>query len=332
MLTKNEKNWNDELTLKLRELTMLRAGVFSEEYRDICLKFSGRRNAIVINRIEELKEVLLIIKDAADDDRMVYDFDADSGSKANSKFMNKVMSSFRTATPEDIELWDGDKFLGGLVYYSVKRAAWTFEMNAKFEILRLGATKDYFTNFIWMRYRVKSDLQDTAYTVYDLSEVLKPAVAKIDIDAIQEQIKTLRRTISLVETEADRQNLEKAALELFAEEFELAEDLEIVVDQVTEKSEVITEEQKEIVVVLEKPIQQQEEEVVVSTEQKKLPALEFLRLLNKYLSSNYEPELDAERFNELWVKHNSDYRIIATIAFEDTDIEDEVEEFLETLL
>ena len=81
---------------------------------------------------------------------------------------------------------------------------------------------------------------------------------------------------------------------------------------------------------LEKQIQQQE--VVVSTEQKKLPALEFLRLLNKYLSSNYEPELDAERFNELWVKHNSDYRIIATIAFEDTDIEDEVEEFLETLL
>ena len=160
--------------------------------------------------------------------------------------------------------------------------------------------------------------------------MLKPAVAKIDIDAIQEQIKILRRTISLVETEADRQNLEKAALELFAEEFELAEDLEIVVDQVTEKSEVITEEQKEIVVVLEKPIQHQE--VVVSTEQKKLPALEFLRLLNKYLSSNYEQELDAERFNELWVKHNSDYRIIATIAFEDTDIEDEVEEFLETLL
>ena len=181
-----------------------------------------------------------------------------------------------------------------------------------------------------MRYRVKSDLQDTAYTVSDLSEVLKPAVAKIDIDAIQEQIKTLRRTISLVETEADRQNLEKAALELFAEEFELVEDLEIVVDQVTEKSEVITEEQKEIVVVLEKPIQQQE--VVISTKQKKLPALEFLRLLNKYLSSNYEPELDAERFNELWIKHNSDYRIIAAIAFEDTDIEDEVEEFLETLL
>lgn len=331
MLTKNEKNWNDELTLKLRELTMLRAGVFSEEYRDICLKFSGRRNAIVINRIEELKEVLLIIKNAAADDRMVYDFDADSGSKANSKFMNKVMSSFRTATPEDIELWDGDKFLGGLVYYSVKRAAWTFEMNAKFEMLRLGAAKDYFTNFIWMRYRVKSDLQDTAYTISDLSEVLKPAVAKIDIDAIQEQMKILRRTISLVETEADRQNLEKAALELFTEEFELVEDVEVVIEPtVAEESEVIIKERQETIVVLEKPIQQQE--VVVLTEQKKLPALEFLRLLNKYLSSNYEPELDAERFNELWVKHNSDYRIIATIAFEDTDIEDEVEEFLDTLL
>ena len=35
MLVKNEKNWNDELTLKLRELTMLKAGVFSDEYRDV---------------------------------------------------------------------------------------------------------------------------------------------------------------------------------------------------------------------------------------------------------------------------------------------------------
>ena len=324
MLVKNEKNWNDELTLKLRELTMLKAGVFSDEYRDVCLKFSGRRNAIVINRIEELKEILTVIKDAAADDRMVYDFDADTGSKANSKFMNKVMASFRTATPEDIELWDGEKFLGGLVYYSVKRAAWTFEMSAKFEILRLGATKDYFTNFIWMRYRVKSDLQDTAYSVKDLNDVLKPAVAKIDINAIQEQIKTLRRTIALVETEADRQNLEKAALELFAEEFEIQEQQVDIAEteMVFEQQQV--EETKEPEVEETKPI--------VQENKKKLQALELLKALNKYLSKNYEQELDSERFNELWIEHNGDFEVITKIAFEDTDIEDEIEEFLETLL
>ena len=324
MLVKNEKNWNDELTLKLRELTMLKAGVFSDEYRDVCLKFSGRRNAIVINRIEELKEILTVIKDAAADDRMVYDFDADTGSKANSKFMNKVMASFRTATPEDIELWDGDKFLGGLVYYSVKRAAWTFEMSAKFEILRLGATKDYFTNFIWMRYRVKSDLQDTAYSVKDLNDVLKPAVAKIDINAIQEQIKMLRRTIALVETEADRQNLEKTALELFAEEFEIQEQQVDIAEteMVFEQQQV--EETKEPEVEETKPI--------VQENKKKLQALEFLKVLNKYLSKNYEQELDSERFNELWIEHNGDFEVITKIAFEDTDIEDEIEEFLETLL
>ena len=324
MLVKNEKNWNDELTLKLRELTMLKAGVFSDEYRDVCLKFSGRRNAIVINRIEELKEILTVIKDAAADDRMVYDFDADTGSKANSKFMNKVMASFRTATPEDIELWDGEKFLGGLVYYSVKRAAWTFEMSAKFEILRLGATKDYFTNFIWMRYRVKSDLQDTAYSVKDLNDVLKPAVAKIDINAIQEQIKTLRRTIALVETEADRQNLEKAALELFAEEFEIQEQQVDIAEteMVFEQQQV--EETKEPEVEETKPI--------VQENKKKLQALEFLKALNKYLSKNYEQELDSERFNGLWIEHNGDFEAITKIAFEDTDIEDEIEEFLETLL
>lgn len=328
MLVKNEKNWNDELTLKLRELTMLKAGVFSDEYRDVCLKFSGRRNAIVINRIEELKEILTVIKDAAADDRMVYDFDADTGSKANSKFMNKVMASFRTATPEDIELWDGDKFLGGLVYYSVKRAAWAFEMSAKFEILRLGATKDYFTNFIWMRYRIKSDLQDTAYSVKDLNDVLKPAVAKIDINAIQEQIKTLRRTIALVETEADRQNLEKAALELFAEEFELTEELPVVAELVTEEVDAVVVEQLEMISVTEESIKQPE----VATRQKPLPALEFLKMLNRYLSKNYEQELDSEKFNELWIKHNGDFEAITKIAFEDTDIEDEIEEFLETLL
>ena len=328
MLVKNEKNWNDELTLKLRELTMLKAGVFSDEYRDVCLKFSGRRNAIVINRIEELKEILTVIKDAAADDRMVYDFDADTGSKANSKFMNKVMASFRTATPEDIELWDGDKFLGGLVYYSVKRAAWAFEMSAKFEILRLGATKDYFTNFIWMRYRIKSDLQDTAYSVKDLNDVLKPAVAKIDINAIQEQIKTLRRTIALVETEADRQNLEKAALELFAEEFELTEELPVVAELVTEEVDAVVVEQLEMISVTEESIKQPE----VATRQKPLPALEFLKMLNRYLSKNYEQELDSEKFNELWIKHNGDFESITKIAFEDTDIEDEIEEFLETLL
>ena len=324
MLVKNEKNWNDELTLKLRELTMLKAGVFSDEYRDVCLKFSGRRNAIVINRIEELKEILTVIKDAAADDRMVYDFDADTGSKANSKFMNKVMASFRTATPEDIELWDGEKFLGGLVYYSVKRAAWTFEMSAKFEILRLGTTKDYFTNFIWMRYRVKSDLQDTAYSVKDLNDVLKPAVAKIDINAIQEQIKMLRRTIALVETEADRQNLEKTALELFAEEFEIQEQQVDIAEteMVFEQQQV--EETKEPEVEETKPIMQENK--------KKLQALEFLKVLNKYLSKNYEQELDSERFNELWIEHNGDFEVITKIAFEDTDIEDEIEEFLETLL
>ena len=328
MLVKNEKNWNDELTLKLRELTMLKAGIFSDEYRDVCLKFSGRRNAIVINRIEELKEILTVIKDAAADDRMVYDFDADTGSKANSKFMIKVMSSFRTATPEDIELWDGDKFLGGLVYYSVKRAAWTFEMSAKFEMLRIGATKDYFTNFIWMRYRVKSDLQDTAYSVKDLNDVLKPAIAKIDIDAIQEQIKTLRRTIALVETEADRQNLEKAALELFTEEFESVEELPVVVETAVEEVNAVVTEQLETISITEELIKQQE----VAPRKKTLPALEFLKMLNRYLSKNYEQELDSERFNELWIEHNGDFEAITKIAFEDTDIEDEIEEFLETLL
>lgn len=328
MLVKNEKNWNDELTLKLRELTMLKAGVFSDEYRDVCLKFSGKRNAIIINRIEELKEILTVIKDAAADDRMVYDFDADTGSKANSKFMNKVMASFRTATPEDIELWDGDKFLGGLVYYNVKRAAWAFEMSAKFEMLRIGATKDYFTNFIWMRYRVKSDIQDTAYSVKDLNDVLKPAVAKIDINAIQEQIKSLRRTIALVETEADRQNLEKAALELFAEEFELAEELPVVVEVTVEEVNAVAAEQSETTTVTKEPIEQQE----LAPKQKSLPALEFLKMLNRYLSKNYEQEVDSERFNELWIEHNGDFEAIAKIAFEDTDIEDEIEEFLETLL
>ena len=324
MLVKNEKNWNDELTLKLRELTILKAGIFSDEYRDVCLKFSGRRNAIVINSIEELKEILTVIKDAAADDRMVYDFDADTGSKANSKFMNKVMASFRTATPEDIELWDGEKFLGGLVYYSVKRAAWTFEMSAKFEILRLGATKDYFTNFIWMRYRVKSDLQDTAYTVSDLNDVLKPAVAKIDVNAIQEQIKTLRRTIALVETEADRQNLEKAALELFAEEFEIQE------QQVGIAETEMVFEQQQIEETKEPEVE--EKEPTVQENKKKLPALEFLKVLNRFLSKNYEQELDSERFNKLWIEHNGDFEVITKIAFEDTDIEDEIEEFLETLL